>query len=120
MAGVSVEFFWSPFSHRNEARKLLKIRENSEQNSGRKFKKFGELSFCNFSTFLTQKIAAFSNHKYKIAGFGAEIAEKLPEKIAAFFLARGIRVAASPRCQKHTVFGTLRPGKIAQQYWGHL
>ena len=32
---------------RNEARKLFeKFGENSEQNSGRKF---GELSFCNFS-----------------------------------------------------------------------
>ena len=38
---------------RNEARKLLKkFGENSEQNSGknsgRKFEKFGKLSFCNF------------------------------------------------------------------------
>ena len=49
--------FWCIFSSlrfpQNEARKLLKnFGENSEQNSGkksgRKFEKFGELSFCNF------------------------------------------------------------------------
>ena len=41
---------------RNEARKILeKFGEDSEQNSGQnpgqKFEKFGELSFCNFSIF---------------------------------------------------------------------
>ena len=50
--------FWWIFSGlrlpRSEARKLLeKFGENSEQNSGtnsgRKFEKFGELSFCHFS-----------------------------------------------------------------------
>ena len=49
--------FWLIFSGlclpRNEARKVLKkIGENSEQNSGqnagRKFEKFGKFSFCNF------------------------------------------------------------------------
>ena len=48
-----MNFFWSLFPT-NEARRLLKkIGENSEQNSGqnsgRKFEKFGELSFCSFS-----------------------------------------------------------------------
>ena len=50
MAGI----FWWIFSGlclpRNEARKVLeKFGKNSEQNSGRKFEKFGKLSFCNFS-----------------------------------------------------------------------
>ena len=51
--------FWWIFSGlrlpRNEARKLLEnfgenSEQNSEQNSGRKIEKFGELSFCNFSS----------------------------------------------------------------------
>ena len=50
--------FWWIFSGlrlpRNEARKVLEkfgknSEQNSGQNSGRKFEKFGKLSFCNFS-----------------------------------------------------------------------
>ena len=50
--------FWWIFSGlrfpRNEARKILEkfgknSEQNSGQNSGRKFEKFGKLSFCNFS-----------------------------------------------------------------------
>ena len=50
--------FWWIFSGlrfpRNEAQKLLEnfgenSEQNSGQNSGQKFKKFGDLSFCNFS-----------------------------------------------------------------------
>ena len=50
------DFWWIFFGlrvPRNETRSPWKIRENSEpnsgQNSGRKFEKFGKLSFCNFS-----------------------------------------------------------------------
>ena len=49
MALILVIFFWSPFPQKL----LKKFGENSEkisgQNSGRKFEKFGELSFCNLS-----------------------------------------------------------------------
>ena len=53
-AGDLWRFFSSLRFPRNEARKLLKkfgenSEQNSGQNSGRKFEKFGELSFCDFS-----------------------------------------------------------------------
>ena len=54
MAGIFGEFYLVSVSPRNEARKVFeKFGENSEQNSGqnsgRKFEKFGKLSFGNFS-----------------------------------------------------------------------
>ena len=53
MAGIFGEFFLALRLPRNEAREVLeKFGENSEQNSGqdlgRKFEKFGKLSFCHF------------------------------------------------------------------------
>ena len=50
MAGIFGEFFSGLRFPRSKAQKLLKyFGENSEQNSGWKFEKFGKLSFCNFS-----------------------------------------------------------------------
>ena len=52
--GFLVIFFWSPFPTKRGTKTPQKIRENSEQisgkNSGQKLEKFGELSFCNFLT----------------------------------------------------------------------
>ena len=52
--GFLVSFSWSPFSHEtkreNSSKNLGKLRSKIRgQNSGRKFEKFGECSFCNFS-----------------------------------------------------------------------
>ena len=48
-----MKFFWSPFPTKQSMKTPEMFRENSEQysgqNSGGKFEKFGELSFCNFS-----------------------------------------------------------------------
>ena len=54
MAGIFGEFASGLRLPQNEARKLRKkfgenSEQNSGQNSGRKSKKFGKLSFCNFS-----------------------------------------------------------------------
>ena len=53
MAGIFGEFFWSPFPTKRSTKILEKFGANSEQNSGqnpgRKFQKFGKPSFCNFS-----------------------------------------------------------------------
>ena len=58
MTGIFGEFFSALRFPQNEARKLLKkfgenSEQNSGQNSGRKFEKFGELSFCDFSDLKT-------------------------------------------------------------------
>ena len=47
--GFLVKFFWSPFPTKRSTKTPKKIGENSEQNSGQKFEKFGKLSFCDFS-----------------------------------------------------------------------
>ena len=51
--GFLVNFFWSPFPTKRSTKTPQKFGENSEtnsgQNSGQKFEKFGELSFCDFS-----------------------------------------------------------------------
>ena len=54
MAGILGEFFLVSVSHETKhEKKNEKFGESSENNSGqnpgRKFEKFGELSFCNFS-----------------------------------------------------------------------
>ena len=49
LGGFLVKFFWSPFPTKRSTKTPRKIVQNSEQNSGRKFEKLGELSFCNFS-----------------------------------------------------------------------
>ena len=61
-----------------------------------------------------EKSLAFSNRKVQIASFTAEIAEKSPEnrrknrrKIAAIFWGCRIKIAAFPRFQNRSVFGTL-------------
>ena len=48
--GFLVNLFWSPSpTKRSTKTPLNNSEQNSGQNSGQKFKKFGELSFCNFS-----------------------------------------------------------------------
>ena len=47
--GFLVNFFWSPSPTKRSTKSPRKTRENSGQNSGRKFEIFGKLSFCNFS-----------------------------------------------------------------------
>ena len=51
--GFLVNFFWSPSPTNRSTKSPRKIRgkfgANSGQNSGRKFEKFGKLSFCDFS-----------------------------------------------------------------------
>ena len=47
--GFFVSFFWPPSPTKQSTKSPRKIRRNSGQNSGRKFEKFGKLSFCNFS-----------------------------------------------------------------------
>ena len=44
-----MNFFWSPFPTKGSTKTHQNSAENSGQDSGRKFQKFGELSFCNFS-----------------------------------------------------------------------
>ena len=45
-----MNFFWCSVSYETKHEKSWKNSgQNSGQNPGRKFKKFGELSFCNFS-----------------------------------------------------------------------
>ena len=60
MAGIFGEFFLVSSFPRNKALKILEkfgeiSEQNSGQNSGQNFEKFGELSFCNFSDFNKQK-----------------------------------------------------------------
>ena len=51
--GFFVNLFWSPFPTKRSTETPQKFGENSEQNSvqnsGRKFEKFGAFSFCDFS-----------------------------------------------------------------------
>ena len=60
--GFLVNFLWSPFPTKQSTKNPRKIRGKfgskiREHNSGRKFEKFGELSFCNFSDLTNWKAA---------------------------------------------------------------
>ena len=48
MAGIFGEFFWSPFPSKRSTTTPQKNR-GKDQNSGQKFEKFGDFSFCDFS-----------------------------------------------------------------------
>ena len=62
-----MNFFWSPFPGKQSAKIRGKFGENSEQNSGgnsgQKFEKFGELSFCHFSDLTNSALVGVSGPK---------------------------------------------------------
>ena len=66
-----MKIFWSPFPTKRSMKNPRKFEENSEQNSGQKFEKFGKLSFCNFSgpTNFPRK-ARGSQKGFQKGGFG--------------------------------------------------
>ena len=64
--GLLVNFFWSLFPTKPSTKTPRKIRgtfgAELGQNSGRKFEKFGELSFCNFSDL--KEMVGFSSFSF--------------------------------------------------------